>query len=62
MKRGVRDGLQTDRLLSSRGVSKSFKDQVPPELVSAPTDWVNASGVVTLEKLRGHVVWLQFNF
>ena len=58
----VRDGLPTDRHPSNSGDFKSFKDHVPPELVSAPSHWVNANGAVTLEKLRGHVVWLQFNF
>ena len=58
----VRVGPRTDRRPSSNGDFKSFKNHVPPELVSAPSHWVNANGAVTLEKLRGHVVWLQFNF
>ena len=40
----------------------AFRCRVPPELVSSPWHWMNASDVVTLEKLQGQVIWLQFNF
>ena len=58
----ARDGLRTDSRPSGSGNFKSFKDHVPPELVSAPSHWMNAGDAVTLEKFRGQVVWLQFNF
>ncbi len=58
----VRDDVRMDGRPSSSGGFKSFKDHVPPELVSAPSHWVNTNDATTLERLRGHVVWLQFNF
>lgn len=33
-----------------------------PEFVSRPEHWINADDPVTLERLRGKVAWLQFNF
>jgi hypothetical protein len=42
--------------------SHSYKDQVPPEITAAEDHWINASQAATLEKLRGHVVWLEFSF
>ena len=39
---------------------KSFLGKAPPELVSEKGDWVNASDAVTLAKLKGKVVWLEF--
>lgn len=41
---------------------KSFLDQEPPELFVAENGWVNWEGELSLEKLRGHVVWLEFSF
>lgn len=44
------------------GYAKSFTGVRPPEL-SVPDDgWVNFEGDLSLEKLRGHVVWLEFSF
>ncbi len=44
------------------GYAKSFTGVHPPEL-SVPDDgWVNFEGNLSLEKLRGHVVWLEFSF
>lgn len=33
-----------------------------PELQVAEDAWLNWSGEISLEKLRGHVVWLEFSF
>ncbi len=40
----------------------SYKDKTPPELVSEKEHWLNAKKPLTLEKLRGRVVWLEFSF
>ncbi len=39
----------------------SYLNQVPPEL---PTDspWINSLEPLTLDALRGQVVWLEFSF
>ena len=58
----VGDGQRGARAEFRRGDSGFFKGQMPPELVSSPRHWVNTSGGVTLDDLRGKVVWLQFNF
>jgi hypothetical protein len=42
--------------------SKSFQGQVPPELTSTRGRWLNTDGELTLESLRGRVVWLEFSF
>ena len=41
---------------------RSLLGQQPPELVSAREHWLGKSTPTTLEKLKGNVVWLQFNF
>lgn len=40
----------------------SYKDKTPPELVSEKEHWLNAKQPLSLEKLRGRVVWLEFSF
>lgn len=45
-----------------RGIlRKPLLGQVPPEIAADADDWL-AGPAVCLEKLRGRVVWLQFNF
>ena len=41
---------------------KSFLGRRPPELVSTTEHWLGWNERLTLAKLRGQVVWLQFNF
>ena len=42
---------------------RSFTGKVPPELRSSPDHWVNRTkGGLTLAKLKGKTIWLQFNF
>jgi len=41
---------------------KSFLGQKPPEIISEPAHWLGEPPFTKLEQLRGHVVWLQFNF
>ncbi len=40
----------------------SYLGKRPPELTGAAEHWVNQTSQVTLEKLHGRVVWLEFNF
>ena len=40
----------------------SYLGKPPPEIVSEPQHWIGAPEPLTLEKLRGKVVWLHFNF
>ena len=40
---------------------KALVGKTPPELVAADADWL-AGPPVTLARLKGKVVWLQFNF
>jgi hypothetical protein len=40
---------------------KPLLGQTPPELVAGKDDWL-AGPAVSLQKLKGKVVWLQFNF
>jgi hypothetical protein len=40
----------------------SYKGKTPPELVSEKEHWLNSKKPLTLEKLRGRVVWLEFSF
>jgi hypothetical protein len=42
--------------------SNSYKGQAPPEIVSEAGQWLNAKEALSLEKLRGRVVWLEFGF
>ncbi len=55
-------GSGSTRHQSDSGGFRSFKGRAPPEIVSSERHWMNASRTVTLERLRGKVVWLQFNF
>ena len=41
---------------------KSFQGKRPPELIDRAEHWLNWKGDISLEKLRGHVVWLEFSF
>ncbi len=40
----------------------SYQGKKPPELTGANEHWVNRFEPVTLAKLHGRVVWLEFNF
>lgn len=40
----------------------TYKGKAPPELVSEKDQWLNTKNPLTLEKLRGRVVWLEFSF
>lgn len=41
----------------------SYKGKAPPELVSDKENWFNGGdAAITLEKLKGKVVWLEFSF
>ena len=52
-------GLASAMLVGcARPASRPFA----PELVSRPAHWINTDEPVTLERLRGKVAWLQFNF
>lgn len=44
----------------SMALRKALVGRLPPELISADSDWLTGPSI-TLEKLRGRVVWLQFN-
>jgi len=41
---------------------RSFLGEAPPELVIPEEGWLNAATPLTLESLRGRVVWLEFSF
>ena len=41
---------------------QSYLGKQPPELVSDANHWVNGDEKLTLDKLHGKVVWLEFNF
>jgi hypothetical protein len=45
----------------SPALRKPLLGKAPPELIANADDWL-AGPPVSLEKLRGKVVWLQFNF
>ena len=49
-------------LLLQEGGANSYLGKAPPELVSKPEQWFNPPPAITLEKLRGKVVWLEFGF
>lgn len=40
----------------------SYLGKQPPELVSSEYHWLGWQERVTLEQLKGKVIWLQFNF
>ena len=42
--------------------ANSYLGKTPPELVSQKDQWLNPPEAITLEKLRGKVVWLEFGF
>ncbi len=46
---------------SSAATRKPLLGKAPPELVAGAADWL-AGPPVSLQKLQGKVVWLQFNF
>ncbi len=54
---GIADSVRADNFQY-----KSFQGMAPPELVSKNEHWVNASGAMSLARLKGSLVWLQFNF
>jgi hypothetical protein len=45
----------------SPALRKPLLGKTPPELAASADDWL-AGPPVSLQKLRGKVVWLQFNF
>lgn len=47
--------------LSQDQLGNSYLGKAPPELVGDKSQWLNSEGL-TLERLRGKVVWLEFGF
>ena len=48
--------------LAQKHNRNSYLGKSPPEIVSESHHWIGASEPLTLEKLKGKVVWLHFNF
>jgi hypothetical protein len=46
---------------SSSALRQPLVGKTPPELVAGAMDWLGGPPV-SLQKLQGKVVWLQFNF
>ena len=44
------------------GYCPNYDGRMPPKLNVAENGWMNYDGELSLEKLRGHVVWLEFSF
>jgi len=42
--------------------SNSYVGKVPPELGGQKADWLNRKSPISLRKLKGRVVWLEFSF
>lgn len=42
--------------------SNSYMGEAPPALANEKAEWFNAKGPLTLEGLRGRVVYLEFSF
>jgi hypothetical protein len=40
----------------------SYKGKAPPELASEKEHWINSAEALSLEKLKGKVVWLEYSF
>ncbi len=40
----------------------SLVGKQPPELIRSEGAWLNWKGDLSLESLRGHVLWLEFSF
>ena len=53
---------ESDDVPSKALLRKSFLGEKPPEIVSGKGQWLSEPPFTKLEQLRGHVVWLQFNF
>lgn len=49
-------------LPQDRKLGNSYLGKAPPELTAEKGQWLNAPDGLTLEKLRGKVVWLEFGF
>ena len=48
---------------AQEGLRGSFLGKRPPELVVPENGWLNwKGGEISISKLRGHVVWLEFSF
>src|SRR6185295_18591883 len=45
-----------------QNLGNSYLGKAPPELVNAEAKWLNVEGPLTLEKLKGKVVWIEFGF
>jgi hypothetical protein len=54
--------LLTSTAAAQKHNFNSYLGKQPPELVSTQAHWLGWHERVTLEKLKGKVVWLQFNF
>lgn len=42
--------------------ANTYLGKSPPEIASEKGDWLNAEGPLTLEKLKGRPVWIEFSF
>ena len=47
---------------NEREYCPNYDGKIPPSLQVAANGWMNYDGELSLEKLRGHVVWLEFSF
>ena len=42
--------------------SNSYLGKKPPEVAAAREHWLNAKSPISLKKLEGKVVWIEFSF
>ncbi len=42
--------------------SNSYAGEAPPELTAPAENWLNSADALSLETLRGRVVYLEFSF
>ena len=47
---------------NEREYCPNYDGKIPPSLQVSANGWMNYDGELSLEKLRGHVVWLEFSF
>lgn len=62
MAKGLAVLALTLSLAQDKIYSNSYLGKAPPELVSEKGHWLNSGEALTLEKLKGKPVWLEFSF
>src|SRR5689334_711747 len=62
MAKGIISALLFLAAAQKQNLGNSYSGKAPPELTNEGAKWLNVAAPLTLEKLKGKAVWIEFGF